>query len=157
MTKERIDTTKAFYQAWVPIMIHIITISWQLNKKQKKCKTINVIISDKAEILHFVGHIYKSDYFTEEQMTKYEILSDANKVRNKTLAHFTYLFSLCKVDSDGEEANHRFKSAAHICDHSSAHSVITVNTKSASCVTSTCSDNMHWTCLRAYFVLFFHC
>ena len=35
--------------------------------------------------------MYKSDCFTEEQMTKYEILSDANKVWDKTLAHFTDL------------------------------------------------------------------
>jgi hypothetical protein len=30
-------------------------------------------------------------------MTKYEILSDANKVCDKTLTHFTELFSLRKV------------------------------------------------------------
>ena len=50
---------------------------------------INVIISDEAKTLHFIGQMYKSDYFTEEQMTKYEILLDANKVWDKTLAHFT--------------------------------------------------------------------
>ena len=50
---------------------------------------INVIISNKAKTLHFIGQMYKSDYFTEEQMTKYEILLDANKVWDKTLAHFT--------------------------------------------------------------------
>jgi hypothetical protein len=33
--------------------------------------------------------MYRSDYFTKEQMTKYEILSDANKGWDKTLAHFT--------------------------------------------------------------------
>ena len=80
MTRERTDATKAFYQAWVPNMTHIITFGRQLNKQQKKCKAINVIISNKAKTLHFVGQMYKSNYFTEEQMTKYEILSDANKV-----------------------------------------------------------------------------
>ncbi len=66
-------------------MTHIITFGWQLNKKQKICKTINVIIFDEAKTLHFVGQMYKSGYFTEEQMTKYEILTDAKKVRDKNL------------------------------------------------------------------------
>jgi hypothetical protein len=59
-------------------MTHIITFGCQLNKQQKKCKAIIVIISDEAKTLHFVGQMYRSDYFTKEQMTKYEILSDAN-------------------------------------------------------------------------------
>ncbi len=41
---------------------------------------INVIISDKAKMLHFVGQMYKSDYFTEERMTKYKMRSDTDKV-----------------------------------------------------------------------------
>jgi hypothetical protein len=61
MTRERTDTTKAFYQAWVPNMTHIITFGRQLNKQQKKYKAINVIISDEAKTLHFVGQMYKSD------------------------------------------------------------------------------------------------
>ncbi len=130
MTRERTDATKAFYQAWVPNMTHIITFSWQLNKQQKKCKTINVIITDKAKTLHFVGQMYKSDYFTEEQMTKYEILSDANKVWNKTLAHFTDLFSLRKAYGNDKAANSGFESVAHVRDHSTARSIITTNTKS---------------------------
>jgi hypothetical protein len=80
MTRECTDTTKAFYQAWIPNMTHIITFGRQLTKQQKKCKAINVIISDKAKTLHFVGQMYKSNYFTEEQITKYEILLDTNKV-----------------------------------------------------------------------------
>jgi hypothetical protein len=51
MTRERTDATDAFYQAWVPNMTHIITFGRQLNKQQKKCKAINVIISNKAEML----------------------------------------------------------------------------------------------------------
>jgi hypothetical protein len=84
MTRERTDATDAFYQAWVPNMTHIITFGRQLNKQQKKCKVINVIISDKAKMLHFVGQMYKSDYFAKEQMTKYEILADLGKVWEKT-------------------------------------------------------------------------
>jgi hypothetical protein len=80
MTRECTDATNAFYQEWVPNMTHIITFRRQLNKQQKKCKAINVIISNKAKMLHFVGQIYKSNYFTEEQMTKYEILADLDKV-----------------------------------------------------------------------------
>jgi hypothetical protein len=57
MTRERTDATEAFYQAWVPNMTHIITFGRQLTKQQKKCKTINVIISDKAKTLHFVGQM----------------------------------------------------------------------------------------------------
>ncbi len=80
MTRERTDATDAFYQAWVPNMTHIITFGCQLNKQQKKFKAINVIISNKAKMLHFVGQMYKSDYFTKEKMTKYKILADSDKV-----------------------------------------------------------------------------
>ncbi len=91
---------------------------------------INVIISDEANTLHFVGQMYKSDYFTEEQMTKYEILSDGNKVWDKTLAHFTDIFSLRKAYGNNKAANSGFESAAHVRDHASTRSVITANTKS---------------------------
>jgi hypothetical protein len=97
MTREHTDTIEAFYQAWVPNMTHIITSGRQLNKQQKKCKTINLIISNEAKTIHFTGQMYKSNYFTEEQMTKYEILSDSNKVWDKTRAHFAELFSLRKA------------------------------------------------------------
>jgi hypothetical protein len=96
----------------------------------KECKMINVIISDKAKTLHFVGQMYKSNYFTEEQMTKYELLSDANKFWEKSLAHFTDLFSLRKAYGNNKAANSGFESAAHIRDHSSACSIITANTES---------------------------
>ncbi len=130
MTRECTGATEAFYQAWVPNMTHIITFDRQLNKQQKKCKTINIIISDKAKTLHFVEQMYKSDYFTKEQMTKYKTLSDASKVWDKTLAHFTDLFSLRKAYGNDKTANSGFKSTAHVRDHSSARSVITPNTKS---------------------------
>jgi hypothetical protein len=70
MTRECTDATNAFYQAGVPNMTYIITFGCQLNKQQKKCKAINVIIFDEAKTVHFVGQMYKSDYFTKEQMTK---------------------------------------------------------------------------------------
>jgi hypothetical protein len=63
-------------------------------------------------------------------MTKYEILLDTNKSWDKTLAHFTELFSLRKAYCNNKAANSRFKSTAHVCDHSSARSVTTANTKS---------------------------
>ncbi len=107
-----------------------ITFGSQLNKQQKKYKVINVIISQEAKTLHFVGQMYKSDYFTEEQMTKYEILSDANKTWDKTLAHFTELFSLCKAYSEERAENSGFESTAHFHDHSTPRSNITANTKS---------------------------
>jgi hypothetical protein len=55
MTKERTDATKAFYHTWVPSSMHVITFGHQLMKLQKKCCTINVIISNKAKTLHFVS------------------------------------------------------------------------------------------------------
>jgi hypothetical protein len=68
--RECTDTTEAFYQAWVPNMTHIITfLGRQLTKQQKRCKMIKVIISNKAKTPHFVWQMYKSDYFTEKQMT----------------------------------------------------------------------------------------
>jgi hypothetical protein len=130
MTRECTDATKAFYQAWVPNMTHIIAFGQQLTKQQKQCKAIDVIISDKAKTLHFVGQMYKSSYFTKEQMTKYKILLDTNKVWDKTLAHFTELFSLRKAYGNNKAANSRFKIMAHVHDHSSAHSITTTNTKS---------------------------
>jgi hypothetical protein len=79
MTKERTNATEAFYHAWVPNTTRIIMFGCQLTKLQKICKTINVIISEEANTLHFVGKMYKSDYFTKEQMTKYEMLVDEDK------------------------------------------------------------------------------
>jgi hypothetical protein len=57
MMKERNNSTEAFHQAWVLLTTHIITFSRQLNKQQKKCKNINVIISEEAKTLHFVGQM----------------------------------------------------------------------------------------------------
>ncbi len=111
-------------------MTHIITFGRQLNKQQKKCKMTNAIISDEAKTHHFVGQMYKSNYFTKEQMTKYQILSDANKVWDKTLAHFMDLFSLRKAYGNNKAANSKLESAAHVRDHSYACSVITANTES---------------------------
>jgi len=91
---------------------------------------INLIISDEAKTLHFVGQMYKSEYCTKEQMTKYKTLSDANKVWDKTLAHFTDLFSLRKAYGDDKVANSGFESAAHVRDHASTCSVTTANTES---------------------------
>ena len=79
MMSARTDTTEAFYQAWVPSTTNIITFGRQLIKQKKKCKDINVIISEKAKTLHFIGQMYKSNYYTEEQMTKYKMQADINK------------------------------------------------------------------------------
>jgi hypothetical protein len=95
-------------------MTHIITFGHQLNTQQKKCKAINVIISDKAKMLHFVGQMYKSNYFTKEQMTIYEILTDLDKVWEKILTHFMDLYALRKAYGNDRAANSGFKSADHI-------------------------------------------
>jgi hypothetical protein len=85
MTRERTDATETFYQAWVPLTTHIIIFGRQLDKQQKKCKNNNVIISDEAKTLHFVGQMYKSNYYTKDQMTKYKIQANINKTWLHTL------------------------------------------------------------------------
>ncbi len=108
MTKERTDATKAFYHTWVPSSTHIITFGCQLTKLQKKCRTINVIISNKAKTLHFIGQMYKSDYFTEDQMIKYKMQLDADKEWDPTLNHFSQLFAQCKAYGNNRTANSGF-------------------------------------------------
>jgi hypothetical protein len=112
MTKERTNATEAFYQTWVPSTTHVITFGRQLTKQQKKCKTINVIISEEAKTLHFIGQMYKSNYFTKEQMTKYEMQSDADKVWTTTLQFFTDLYAQRKAYGDDCVANSGFDSAS---------------------------------------------
>jgi hypothetical protein len=81
----------------------------QLTKLQKKCHTINVIISDEAKALHFFGQMYKSDYFMEDQMTKYEMQSDADKEWDPTLDRFSKLFVQSKAYGNNSAANSGFK------------------------------------------------
>ena len=111
-------------------MTHFITFGRQLPKQQKKCKVIGVIICDEAKTLHCVRQMYKSDYFTEDKLTKFEILADTDKTWDKTLAHFTALFSLRKAYGSNKAANSGFKSVVHTRNFSSASSVITTNTES---------------------------
>jgi hypothetical protein len=125
MTKERMDATKAFYHAWVPSSTHVITFGHQLTKLQQKCRTINVIISDKAKAVHFVGQMYKSDYLTEDQMIKYEMQSDADKEWDPTLDHFSKLFAQHKAYGDDRTASSGFKSAATMFDIPSNHTFAT--------------------------------
>ena len=83
----------------------------------KKCKTLKIIISKEAKTLHFVGQMYKSDYFTEEQMTKYEMQSNANKVWTTMLQFFTDLYAQCKVYGNNRAANSGFDSAALVHEY----------------------------------------
>jgi hypothetical protein len=69
--------------------------------------------------------MYKSDYFTEEQMTKYEILADPDKVWEKILTHLTDLYALRKAYGNDKAANSGFESAARVRENSSGHSIIT--------------------------------
>ncbi len=103
--------------------MHIITFGCQLTKLQKKCKTINVIISEEAKTLHFVGQMYKSNYFTEEQMTKYEMLIDKDKTWALTLQHFTQLYAQQKAYGDNHAANSGFNSMANIYNIPSDQSI----------------------------------
>jgi hypothetical protein len=112
MTKEATDATEAFYHAWVPSSTHVITFDRQLTKLQKKCGTINIIISDEAKMLHFVSQMYKSNYYMEEQMTKYEMRLDTNKAWDLILDHFSKLFAQRKAYGNDHATNSGFKSAA---------------------------------------------
>ncbi len=125
MTKECTDATEAFYHTWVPSSTHVITFGHQLMKLQKKCCTINVIISNEAKALHFVGQVYKSDYFTEDQMTKYEMQSDADKEWDPILDHFSKLFAQRKAYGDDCTANSGFESAATMFDVPSGRTFVT--------------------------------
>jgi hypothetical protein len=57
MTKECTDAIKVFYHAWAPSSTHVITLGCQLTKLQKKRRTIYVIISYMAKMLHFIGQM----------------------------------------------------------------------------------------------------
>ncbi len=126
MTKKRTDATEAFYQAWVPSTTHVIIFGRQLTKQQQKCKTINVIISEEAKTLHFVGQMYKSDYFTEEQMTKYKMQSNADKVWMTMLQFFTNLYAQHKGYGNNRAANSGFDSAALVHEYPPHRSDCTV-------------------------------
>jgi hypothetical protein len=76
----------------------------------------NVIISNEAKTLHFIGQMYESNYFMEEQMTKYEMQSDADKAWDPTLDHFSKLFAQHKAYGNNRASNSRFKSAAAMCN-----------------------------------------
>jgi hypothetical protein len=95
---------------------------------------INVIISNKAKTLHFVGQMYKSNYFTEEQMTKYEMRLDTDKAWDPTFNHFSQLFVQCKAYGNDSAANSGFESAAAMYGIPSNRTIAT--TKSSSDFTS---------------------
>jgi hypothetical protein len=127
MMKERTNATEAFYQAWVPSTTHIITFGRQLDKQQKNCKNIIVIILDEAKTLHFVGQMYKSNYYTKEQMTKYKMQANINKTWLHTLQFFTKLFSQRKAYKDDHASNSSFDSAAHINDNPTNRSLVSTS------------------------------
>jgi hypothetical protein len=58
--------------------------------------------------------MYKSNYYTKDQMTKYKIKADINKTWLHTLQLFTKLFAQCKAYRDARAANSNFDSVAHI-------------------------------------------
>ncbi len=68
--------------------------------------------------------MYKSNYYTKEQMTKYKIQEDVNKTWLHTLQFFTKLFTQKKAYGDDSAANSGFDSAVHINDIPSNHSLV---------------------------------
>ncbi len=112
---------------------HIITFGRQLNKQQKKCKNINVIISDEVKILHFVGQMYKSNCYIKKQMTKYKMQADINKTWLHTLQFLTKLFAQGKAYGDNRTANSGFNSAAHINDIPIDRSLVSTSSDLITC------------------------
>jgi hypothetical protein len=124
MTKEHTNAPESFYQAWVPLTTHIIIFGCQLNKQQKKCTNINVIISEEAKTLHFVGQMYKSNFYTKEKMSKYKMQTDNNKTLLHTLQFFAKVFTQRKAYGDNCVANSTFDSVVHINNIPTNHSLI---------------------------------
>jgi hypothetical protein len=60
--------------------------------------------------------MYKSDYYTKDQMTKYKMKADINKTWLHTLQFFTKLFAQRKAYRDARAANSGLNSEAHIND-----------------------------------------
>jgi hypothetical protein len=60
--------------------------------------------------------MYKSDYYTEDQMTKYKMKANINKTWLQTLQFFIKRFAQCKAYGDDHAANSGFDNAAHIKD-----------------------------------------
>ena len=61
--------------------------------------------------------MYKSNYFTEEQMTKYKMQKDMEKGWTTTLQFFTNPYTQSKAYSDSCAANSRFDSAALVHEY----------------------------------------
>jgi hypothetical protein len=85
---------------------------------------------DEAKTLHFVGQMYKSDYFTEEQMTTYKMCSDASKAWTPTLDHFSLLFAQHKAYGVDRAVHSGFESAATVYDVPFDHRVATIASSS---------------------------
>ncbi len=60
--------------------------------------------------------MYKSNYYTKEQMTKHEMQADINKTWLHTLQFFTKNFAQHKAYGDNYAANSNLNSGAHIKD-----------------------------------------
>jgi hypothetical protein len=60
--------------------------------------------------------MYKSNYYTKEQMTKYKMQADINKTWFHTLQFFTKHLTQHKAYGDDHAASSNFDSAAHIND-----------------------------------------
>jgi hypothetical protein len=77
--------------------------------------------------------MYKSGYYTEEQMTKYKMQADINKTWLYTLQFCTTLFSQRKAYGDDGAANSGFDSAAHFNDIPTNHSLVSTSSGFTTC------------------------
>ena len=74
--------------------------------------------------------MYKSDYFTKEQMTTYEMRSDTDKAWTPTLDHFLLLFAQRKVYGDDRATHSSIESATTMYDIPSDCMVATIASSS---------------------------
>jgi hypothetical protein len=71
--------------------------------------------------------MYKCDYYTKDQMTKYKMKADINKTWLYTLQFCTKLFAQRKAYRDNCAANSGFDSAAHINDIPTDRSLVSTS------------------------------
>jgi hypothetical protein len=77
--------------------------------------------------------MYKSDYYTKDQMTKYKMKANINKTWLHTLQFFTKLFAQRKAYGDDHAANNGFDSAAHINDIPTNRSLVSTSSDFTTC------------------------
>jgi hypothetical protein len=77
--------------------------------------------------------MYKSNYYTKDQMTKCEIKANINKTWLHTLQFFAKLFAQRKAYGDNHAANSSFDSVAHINNIPTNRSLVSTSSDFTTC------------------------